>query len=227
MKSIIGLLFITLLLSGCAASNVQTTVTASQLQTNQSALLVMSLSQPPESVQYGAVTINFQPQGKDNPGHFWVETYSAYYASGLIPKPGSDFPNEYSLLKVIEVPAGDVIVSGWAFRMYQSRYESTDASPSHKINVKAGDVVYLGNFNIEPHYGAGIFGVSQVKGATPSIRDQSQRDLTLFNQRYPQLPAVINNQLPVGIWATEKYRQLLKDLIELEQNNPATPKTNR
>jgi hypothetical protein len=225
MKSIIGLFLVTLLLSGCAASNVQTTVTANQLQTNQSALLVMSLSQPSESVQYGAVTVYFRPQGQDNLGHSWVETYSAYYASGLIPKPKSDFPNEYSLLKVIEVPAGDVVVSGWAFRMYQSRYESTDASPSHKINVKAGDVVYLGNFSIEPHYGDGIFGVSQVKGATPYIRDHSQRDLALFKQRYPQLPAAINNQLPVGIWATEKYQQLLKELVELEKKNPAKPKT--
>lgn len=216
------LLVVTLLLTGCATSNVKTTITPNELQTKKTALLVMSLSQPKESVQYGAVTIYFQPNGKDAIGRSWVETYSQ--SSGFLPKPDSDFPNEFSLLKVIQVPAGDIEISGWAFSMYQGRYESTDASPPFTISVKAGDVVYLGNFSVEPLYGDGIFGVSQVRGALPYIKDQSQRDLAMFKQRYPQLPAAINKQLPVGVWATEKYQEVLKVLAEMEKKNPSNPK---
>jgi len=216
------LIAVTLLLTGCATSNVKTTITSKELETKKSALLVMSLSQPKESVQYGAVTIYFQPKGKETIGRSWVETYSQ--STGFLPKPESDFPKEFSLLKVIEVPAGDVEISGWAFSMYQARYESTDASPAYTISVKAGDVIYLGNFSIEPHYGDGIFGVSQVRGALPYINDQSQRDLVMFKKRYPQLPTPINKQLPVGIWATEKYQEMLKVLAEIEKKNPANPK---
>lgn len=84
------------------------------------------------------------------------------------------------------MPEGEVQISGWAFAMYRSRCESTDASPPFTIKVKAGDIVYLGNFSLTPHDGDGIFGVTTVRGATPLIKDQSQRDLSLVQQRYPQ-----------------------------------------
>lgn len=209
-----SILVLTLLITGCATSNVKTTIKPQDLQTRNAALLVMSLSQPEESARYGAVTIYFQPKGKDSIGRSWVETYDP---NSVLPKPKSDFPNEYSLLKVIEVPAGEVQITGWAFSMYQARYESTDASPPYTISVKAGDIVYLGNFTIEPHYGDGILGNTQVQGAMPYIKEQSQRDLALFKQRYPQLPAAINQQLPVGIWATKEYQQLLKVIAEIAE----------
>lgn len=216
-----SLLAILLVLSGCATRNVKTDITTNELQTKKSALLVMSLSQPKESVQYGATTIYFLPKGTDSIARSRLVTYDPDY---VLPKPDSDFPNEFSLLKVIEVPEGEVQISGWAFAMYRSRYESTDASPPFTIKVKAGDIVYLGNFSLTPHYGDGIFGVTTVRGATPLIKDQSQRDLSLFKQRYPQLPPAIHQQLPVGIWALEPYQKLLKKLLELEKNNPSNPK---
>lgn len=216
-----SLLAMLMVLTGCATRNVKTDISMSELQAKKSALLVMSLSQPKESVQYGAVTIYFKPNGKDSISRSRLVTYDPDY---ILPKPDSDFPNEFSLLKVIEVPEGDIQISGWAFSMYRSRYESTEASPPFTIKVKAGEIVYLGNFSLTPHYGDGIFGLTAVRGATPFINDQSQRDLSLLKLRYPQLPPAINQQLPVGIWATEPYQKVLKKLIELEKNNPANPK---
>lgn len=199
------LLVTALLLTGCATSNLKATISPQDLQAKNTAVLVLTLSQPINSLHYGAATIYFDAKGKKSVGRSWVETFGLDYGFG---KPDTDVAGEYTLLKVIEVPAGQLDLTGWGFNAQGVRIESTKASPTLTLNLKAGEVVYVGNFELQPEYGENLFGMTMVNGALAFINDQSQRDLALLKSRYPQLGQAVHQQQPVGLWAIDEFKRL-------------------
>lgn len=199
------LLMTTILLTGCAAGNLKENVSTRDLQAKNSAVLVLSLSQPSDSLDYGAAVIYFEPKTAKSIGRSWVHTFDQQFA---LNKPKSDVAGEYTLLKVIEVPAGPVELTGWGFDAQGVRIESTKASPVLPLHVQAGEVVYVGNFTLKPLYGENLFGMTVVSGALAFINDHTQRDLALLKSRYPQLSTVVQQQQAVGLWATEELKQL-------------------
>lgn len=199
------LLVTALLLTGCATKNLKATISPQDLQTKNTAVLVLTLSQPLDSLDHGAATIYFDPKGKKSVGRSWVETFNIDYG---FTKPDTDVAGEYTLLKVIEVPAGQLDLIGWGFNAQGVRIESTKASPTLSLNLKAGEVVYVGNFELQPEYGENLFGMKMVNGALAFINDQSQRDLALLKLRYPQLSGAVHQQQPVGLWAIDELKLL-------------------
>ena len=195
----------TFLLTGCATKNLKATISPQDLQTKNTAVLVLTLSQPLDSLHYGAATIYFDAKGKKSVGRSWVETFNIDYGFA---KPDTDIAGEYTLLKVIEVPAGQLDLTGWGFNAQGVRIESTKASPTLTLNLKAGEVVYVGNFELQPEYGENLFGMRMVAGALAFINDQSQRDLALLTSRYPQLSGAVHQQQPVGLWAIDELKRL-------------------
>lgn len=190
-------LTITLLLTGCAVQNVKPTISTADLQSKNTALLVFSVGQSFESTTFGAAMVRFTKDAKGSQSNEYAQTYDP----SLPMKADSEFKTEYGLLKVVEVPAGAVDFYGWTFTMGNLKYESRNSTPIHRVNVKAGDVVYVGNFYLKPSYGPGLFGLTDIVLITPSIVDQHERDIALFASRYPKLPKPTVSQLPVGVWA--------------------------
>lgn len=194
-----------ILLSGCASKNLKTTISPQDLQTKNTAVLVLSLSQPLDSLDHGAATIFYDAKGKKSVGRSWVETFNIDYG---FTKPDTDVTGQYTLLKVVEVPAGQLDLTGWGFNARGVRIESTKASPTLSLNLKAGEVVYVGNFELQPEYGENLFGMKMVAGALAFIHDQSQRDLALLKLRYPQFNQVVVQQQAVGLWAVDELKRL-------------------
>lgn len=199
------LLATALILTGCATKNLKATISPQELQTKNTAVLVLSLSQPVDSLDHGAATIFYDAKGKKSVGRSWVETFNIDYG---FTKPDSDVAGQYTLLKVVEVPAGQLDLMGWGFNAQGVRIESTKASPTLSLNLKAGEVVYVGNFELQPEYGENLFGMRVVNGALAFIHDQSQRDLALLKSRYPQFNQVVVQQQAAGLWAVDELKRL-------------------
>lgn len=176
------LLLLLLTVIGCAAPNVSNKTTREKLVATNKALLVFSMTQPLSSEQYGHSVFRFYREGAMS-GAIHAQTHNV---TGLTPNPKSEFPNFYGRVAAIEVPAGEYQVDS-TFNTGNGYYSVRGKTKKNTIQVKAGEVVYVGALNVKLTFGQSFLGVADVKQVEAEIADQRARDIPLFKQKYPAL----------------------------------------
>ncbi len=166
----------------CAAPNVSNKTTREKLAATNKALLVFSMTQPLSSEKYGHSIFRFQREGSIS-GAIYAQTHDVM---GLTPNPASEFPNFYGRVAAVEVPAGEYQVDSM-FSTGNGHYSVRGKTEKNTIQVKAGEVVYVGALNVKLTFGQSFLGVADVKQVEAEITDQRARDIPLFKQKYPAL----------------------------------------
>lgn len=125
---------------------------------------------------------------------------------------GSEFKGSYGHLLVLSLPPGRHAIDSWQITNGTGLRIFPREKPTPLVfEVVSGEVKYLGNLHANLATGKNIFGMTITADGYPEVRDQRQRDLPMFESRYPQLKdkAVID-LLRLGPWIDipETRRQL-------------------
>lgn len=163
-------------------------ITDQQLQTH--GVVVGSLAHPSRGTDYTAVSfvLTDTASGKKR----WVRTERAL--TGF----REDFQNEHVGAGVfaVAIPPGryELQKPGVAYHDGQST-RSIQSQMRHPIDVRAGEIVYLGEIFISPEYEQreqhGLFAALSPpawEGVDVSISDKLPRDLSELRKRYPNVP---------------------------------------
>lgn len=172
----VGLLVVTaLLLGGCATPNVGSTYTL-----NKSSGKGLAIG----SVTYGGSLSEYKIFYRQTP-----DGKNGFFKAGqgqVPPFPRNDFSGDgtgsVGELFSAELPAGTYEFFTWGINSGAANTQS-DESFSIKFKITAGQPTYLGNFHFLPNRHLGL----TVTGANVFYRQQSERDIQLFKQKYPQL----------------------------------------
>jgi hypothetical protein len=131
---------------------------------------------------------------------------------------GSDFEDDYGRLEVVNLPAGRHSFSDWQI----SNGTGLRIFPGKGLqplvfDIRPGSVVYLGDFHGITAVGRNLFGMKITGDGYPELRDSHQRDIPIFESKYPQFRGKAELQLlPVGPWVGEEAKKRL---------DPTTPPT--
>lgn len=181
------------ILTGCAAKNVDMSINPSQL--TETGLVYASLSTSDEYLYGPIATFRFDRGGiiksreEDNP-----------LIGSLKP---SELQDDFGRLVVLELPAGKNSLEYWVVTHGTTQYHSVEDVPKIGFTVEPGKAVYLGNLHIQTTLGPGLFGHKAIVDLLPEIRDRSQRDLEMFRTRYPNVAEadIVTRQPFVGVWS--------------------------
>lgn len=118
-----------------------------------------------------------------------------------IPK-GSDFDEERGRVYVLDVEPGVHSVDSWQSAGDSVRIAPRNAPPPLRFEVKAGEVVYIGNLNLNHTTGRNVFGMSVIAGALPEVRDRRGLDLAIAERKVPSIKGRVQVRLlPLGAWS--------------------------
>lgn len=121
---------------------------------------------------------------------------------------GNEFDenDDYGQFLPIVLSAGTHHIDKWDIRKCTGMGSSPSEGPMPLIfSLKAGEVKYLGNLHgkltkIEKFLGVPVFYFGY-----PEIRDRQERDIPMFEQRYPQFKGkVVIDLLPLGPWVSNR-----------------------
>jgi hypothetical protein len=125
---------------------------------------------------------------------------------------GSDFEDDYGRLEVVNLPAGRhsfwfwQIANGTGLRIIPDK-----DLPPLDFDIKAGSVVYLGDFHGMTEVGRNLFGMKVTGSGYPELRDRHQRDVQMFEAKYPQFRGKTELALlPQGPWVSGAVRKQLE-----------------
>ena len=115
---------------------------------------------------------------------------------------GSEFKDSYGQLLVLSLPAGKHTIDSWQITNGTGLRIFPKEKPQPLVfEVVSGQVKYLGNLHANLASGKNIFGVTIIGNGYPEIRDQRQRDISIFEDRYPQFKnKIIIDLLQPGPW---------------------------
>jgi hypothetical protein len=117
-----------------------------------------------------------------------------------IPK-GSDFEDHPGRVYVLDLEPGVHSVDGWS-----SRGDMAQLAPRHALapltfEVRAGEVIYIGNLNLNHTLGRNLFGLPVVAHASAEVRDRREMDLALAERKVTSLKGRVQARLlPLGTW---------------------------
>ena len=105
---------------------------------------------------------------------------------------------------ILEFPAGEHSVDYWGIQFGFWLVSPKSAPTPLEFNIQPGEILYLGNFHMQPTKGKYLAGEFQ-DGGIPVINDQSDRDIQLFRELYPDFGArnIKVNVLHEGRWSNE------------------------
>ncbi len=128
---------------------------------------------------------------------------------------GSDFEGEYGRLEVVNLPAGRHSFSDWQI----SNGTGLRILPGKGLqplvfDIRPGSVVYLGDFHGLTAVGRNLFGMKITGDGYPELRDSHERDIPIFESKYPQFRGKAQMQLlPPGPWVSEESKKRLDPVI--------------
>jgi len=127
----------------------------------------------------------------------------------------SDFEDDYGRLAVVNLPAGRHKFSFWQISNGTGlRILPTKELPHLEFEIKPGCVIYLGDFHGITATGRNIFGMKVTGGGYPVLRDRHERDIAVFESKYPQFHGKAQMQLlPPGPWVTSDLKKQLDPAI--------------
>jgi hypothetical protein len=108
----------------------------------------------------------------------------------------SDYDDGYGLLRAIELPPGDYVLSHWNF----FNGSGVDYFPRDigelPFTVRAGRVTYVGSFDLVLERGRNAFGVEIAYNPWLVVSDQRERDLAIMLSKFP---AIAREQVDVAV----------------------------
>lgn len=122
---------------------------------------------------------------------------------GVIPG-GSDLEDGYGKIYALSLPAGRHRINSWNVKVGNAvTIRPTEDPLPLDFQINAGEIKYIGNLHANLQTGKNIFGMTVVGNGYPEVRDERQRDIALFEEKYPQFKdrAVID-LLRLGPWMT-------------------------
>jgi len=121
---------------------------------------------------------------------------------------------------VIELPVGQHKIDHWSidygdgggFILYPKV-----APPTLNFALQTGQILYLGNFHMAIETGTGLFGQTLPVSGAPTIKDESDRDIKMFKERYPQLASekITVNVIHSGAWVNENQ---IDEMLEVPKS---------
>jgi hypothetical protein len=201
-RLLIGLFAATsILLSGCAGTPLKADVTARELDSKS--VVILSVSHD-ASVGAGAEAIVYL----DNEGS--ERAVLASMDTVILMPPESDFSSRRGLLYVLELSPGRHSIDAW--QVYSAGVRMSSEAPKLEFDLPPGQVIYLGNLHAELLPGHRmLFGWRAAADARMVVRDASQEDIVLAEQRVPALAGRVRAALLTqGLWSEESagYRRM-------------------
>ena len=190
-----GLLIVTL--SGCAAKSVQKDFTFKDDQSNEG-LVFFSVSHDLAGGR-GAKAIFYLDGGVTSGTGSMV--FSLREAFPGIPA-GSEFEDSYGQLVALALPVGKHQIDGWQITNGTgARIYPREKPAPLEFHVQAGQAKYLGNLHANLQTGRNLFEVTIVGNGYPEVRDRRDRDVEIFEARYPQFKGkVVIEPFALGPW---------------------------
>jgi hypothetical protein len=135
-------------------------------------------------------------------GKSLTNSYPSVESKGTI-RLASDFDDDHGRLAVVNLPAGRHELSTWRFSNGTGLYISPEKDPPPlQFEVNAGAVVYLGDIHGVVGVGRNLLGIKSAGDVEPEVRDRHERDIAVFESKYPQFRNKATVQLlPTGTWA--------------------------
>jgi hypothetical protein len=116
----------------------------------------------------------------------------------------SDFGDVYGQVYVLSVEPGTHQIDGWMTIGGNLQFTPRYPPPPLRFEVKAGDVLYIGNLNMNHDMGRGLFGISRIVGVSPEVRDHRVIDIPVAEGKAPIIKGrVVVNLLPLGVWQAD------------------------
>lgn len=169
-------------LSACSAPNVKPDLSAEQLAKTNKAVVVFSIAQPLNSEKYGDSLFRLTRTGESGSIH----ATSHDVMNPISGTPPSEFTDRYGRLATIELEPGEYQVD-WMFSDGQGHFSVPGLPARNLIQVKAGEVLYVGELFIKLEFGETLFNIQRVVAAGGFLNDESARDIPLFEKKYPKL----------------------------------------
>ena len=189
----VGLLIVTL--SGCAAKSVERDFSFRDDQMNEG-LVFFSVSHD-QSGGRGAKAI-FYIEGGASGESTMVTSLREAFPIVL----GSEFKDSYGQLIALALPVGKHRIGGWQITNGTGlRIYPREKPVPLEFSVHAGQARYLGNLHANLQTGRNVFGITIVGNGYPEVRDRRDRDVPMFEARYPQFRGkVVIEPLALGPW---------------------------
>lgn len=183
-----------LMLAGCAGNQVAADAPASSI--GEKAVVVVSVTHDAETGRRAKAGFVLD---RDSKIHSTRVLRSIEEVLG-VPK-GSDFDDVHGRVYVLDVEPGIHTVSSWFTITGMSRLEPRTEPPALTFDVRAGEVVYIGNLNLNHVAGRSLIGVKAVAGAVPEVRDRAAIDIPLAEKKVASIKGrVATRLLPLGDW---------------------------
>lgn len=187
-KTITTLLLI-FLVSSCAKNSLRPKpVTIANLSERQG-ILVGSFSRDPERADYHSQTFFFKNASTGK--IFVIKSQTKFNA--LKGRTADDFETDDSDggVFVFSLPAGKYFF--YNFSLFQeagqfSRNWSSQKPYAIPFTVLPNKINYVGEIKLSQSTGKNFFGMSVLNGGVWLVSDQSQRDISIFSEKYPDIP---------------------------------------
>lgn len=184
-------------LAGCAAKSIQKDYSFSN-ETADQGIVVVSVSHDLEGTRRTSA-IFYMDGGVTNGGQMLRSLDEAMPGMNR----ASEFKDSYGHLLVLALPSGRHTIDSWQI----TNGSGLRVFPRNKptplaFDVAPGQVTYLGNLHANLMTGKNVFGITITGDGYPEVRNQQQRDIALFENKYPQFKdKVVVKLLPLGPWA--------------------------
>ena len=183
------------LLLGCAGPQVAKDATPES--TKDRGVVVVSVTHDAETGRRARALFTLDRQAKQ----FDTRLLRSVEEVMGIPK-GSDFDDERGRVYVLDVEPGVHSVDSWQSAGDTVRIVPRSAPPPLRFEVKAGEVIYIGNLNLNHTTGRNVFGMSVIAGALPEVRDRRDLDLAIAERKVPAIKGRVQVKLlPLGPWS--------------------------
>lgn len=192
------------LLQGCAGNPVS--ATASEADLRAKAVVILSVSH--DSASGDGANAIFYLDEERFPGRVVMPSLNTVAS---FPQ-SSDFSDRRGHLYVLELDPGQHTIDGWQVASAGARIGPRVRAPALTFEVKAGQVLYLGNLHAQLQLGHRmLFGGRAAYGAQAVVQDKSEQDIRLAEARTPALKGKVQTALlPLGPWSVtpETSKQL-------------------
>jgi hypothetical protein len=113
----------------------------------------------------------------------------------------SDFKNRYGQVLTLSLEPGTHSIDRWTLETQISMRKPKELPDPLVFQVKAGEVLYIGNLHLRFRLEAGLFGAPAIRAAVPVIQDNAAEDIEVAEKKSPSLQHRITKQLlPLGPW---------------------------
>lgn len=136
------------------------------------------------NTQYALTRFFMRPVGG---GLFSGEQINFYKKMLFHKEVPSDYEDCFGVLKLMELPAGDYVFASWDFPVGGGIY-TPEGIGNLAFTVTAGEVTYLGSFDVEAVRGDNVVGMEIAVDPWVEVSNQSGRDLAVLARKFPNIP---------------------------------------